>query len=143
MNLLDGPVELMDNDETLTVVRQGRAVDADMAYVDGLPVASHPPTTFDIICTVQPMDGRDLLLVPESFRTRESLWLWMRHDDIVSQGNVIDVADVVVRLGRAYQVQSSEHWGSYSRCVLVAIDVGPYRAIIDAQAPPAIYPEAV
>lgn len=143
MNLLDGPVELLDCDETLTVVRQGRLVDGDMTYVDGVPVSTHAPMTFDVICTVQPMGGRDLLLVPEAFRAKESLWLWARQEGLVSGGAVIDVADIVLRLGRAYQVQSAEDWGSYSRCMLVAVDIGPYARLVDAAALPPIYPEAV
>jgi len=124
MWLLDGPLELLDCDERLTVVRQGRVVDTDIAYEDGVAVALRPPDTFEIICTIQPLNGRDLLLVPEAFRDKETYWLWVRHQAGDASGPAIDVADVVLRNGTAFQVQSAENWGSYSRCMLAAIDVG-------------------
>lgn len=121
---LDGPLELLDCDERLTVVRQGRTVDTDLTYEDGVPVALRPPDQFEIICTIQPMNGRDLLLVPESFRDKETYWLWVRHQAGETSGPAIDVADIVLRNNTAFQVQAAEDWGSYSRCMLVAVDVG-------------------
>jgi len=120
---LDGPVELLDCDERLTVVRQGRLIDEDITYQDGVPVALHAPLQFDITCTLQPLDGRDLLLVPEAFRDKETYWLWVRQPKGAAQ-KAIEVADIVLREGLAFQVQSCEDWGSYARCMLVAIDVG-------------------
>ena len=140
MNLLDGPVELLDCDEVNTVVRQGRQVDADMSYVDGLPVSEHPVTTFLAVSTVQPMSGRDLLLMPEGFRTKETLWVWQRYEAGISGGSIMTVADVLVRGGRAYQVQSAEDWGCYVRCMVVEIDLGPYAAFVEPDNLPVMYP---
>lgn len=116
---LDGPVELLDLDERLTVVRQGLIVDRDVTYVDGVAQALHAPSQFVIVCTVQPMGGKDLLLVPEAFRDKETYWLWSRQD-----GLKVDVSDIVLREGKAFQIQTAEDWGSYSRSMMVAIDVG-------------------
>jgi len=139
MNLLDGPVELLDCDEVLQVKRQGRVVDSDVAYLDGLPVALHVPLTFEVAGTVQPMGGKDLLLVPEVFRDKETLWLWASHPDPDSLDPVIDVTDIVTHKNKLYQVQTCEDWGSYSRCMLVAMDIGLPSE--DPQGP--IYPEPI
>lgn len=137
---LDGPVELLEADEAVEVVRQGRGAPQNIAYVDGLPTASVPALRFTIIATLQPMAGRDLLLVPEGFRDRESLWLWQAHR-IVEQGEYrLDVADIVLYSGKGYQVQSSADWGSYTRSMLVACDTGAFAGLIDAQNVPPVYP---
>lgn len=139
MNLLDGPVELMDCDETFLVVRQGRQVDTDVAYVDGIATAAHAPITFGIAGTIQPMNGKDLLLVPEAYRERETLWLWATQYEFNAGSFAIDNEDIVLFSGKAYQVQAVENWASYSRCMLVAIDQGAYAGIIDQANLPEVY----
>lgn len=139
MWLLEGPVELLDADETLSVIRQGDVVDTDVLYVDGVAVAAAAPTTFEITCTVQPMQGKDLLLVPEAFRQKESLWLWQEHYDQGPDTLRVTLNDIVVRLGRAYQVQTAEDWGSYTHAILVAVDVGTLTGEVDAAAPPPLF----
>ena len=123
---LDGPVELLDLDERLTVLRQGSALGVDVQYADGILAPLHAPDSYVVVCTVQPMNGKDLLLVPEGFRDKETLWLWARNDDAAMDSPTVDVGDVVQRSNKYYQVQSAENWGSYNRCMLVACDLGPY-----------------
>jgi len=136
---LDGPVELLDFDEQLQVARQGRQAGADVLYQDGLPTAAHPPQLFTIVATWQPMGGKDLLLLPESFREHESAWLWQPHYEGEQAPLTADIGDVVLRLGKTYQVQGAENWGSYSRCMCVRIDVGQAAFLTE---PPALYPPA-
>lgn len=132
---LEGPVELLDQDtlETNQVIRQA----GPTAYVDGLPT-SPGATVFFITSTVQPMGGKDLLLVPEAFRQHESLWLWQPHYG--GQAEVlIDIGDVVLRQNKGYQVASSEDWGDYTRAMLVRIDVGTLRGALDAAGLPPLF----
>lgn len=123
---LDGPVELLDGDERLTVLRQGSVLGTDVTYQGGILLPMHPPSSYTVIATVQPMSGKDLLLVPEGFRDKESLWMWSRNDDSAMDSPTVDVADIVVRNGAQYQVQTAENWGSYNKAMLIACDVGPY-----------------
>jgi hypothetical protein len=137
---LDGPVELLECDETVDVIRQGRKTPDCITYVDGVALAAAAPTRVRVVATLQPMAGKDLLLVPEGFRDKETLWMWQAHR-IEAQGDFrLDLTDLVLYSGKAYQVQSSEDWGSYTRSMLVACDTGAYVGAIDAANPPAVYP---
>jgi hypothetical protein len=139
---LDGPVELLEMDEVVDVIRQGRTCPDNVAYVDGLPVAATPQSRTQVIATLQPMGGKDLQLLPEGFRERSTLWMWQAHRT-PSQDNIrVDLTDIVLYGGRAYQVQSSEDWGSYTRAMLVGCDTGSFAGAIDAAHVPAVYPAA-
>lgn len=116
-----GPVRLLDEDETITIERQGTLVGTDVTYVDGLAVMAHPPEVFTMQGTLQPLDGRDLTLLPEAFRERESYNLWVRHG---SEALSLRPMDIVSRDTVRYQVQTAETWGDYTKAVIVAIDVG-------------------
>jgi hypothetical protein len=136
---LDGPIELLECDEQVDVVRQGRLSPADVQYIDGIPTATHPPIRHTVTATLQPMGGRDLMLVPEGFRDKQTLWLWQAHRTAAQDTFRIDVADLVLYGPRGYQVQTSEDWGSYTRCMLVAVDLGTYQSVIDASITPDVY----
>lgn len=136
---LDGPLELLECDELVDVVRQGRIAPDDVQYIDGLPTSPHPPTRVTITATLQPMGGRDLMLLPEGFRDKDTLWLWQAHRTQAQDVLRLDVADIVLHGPKGYQVQSAEDWGSYSRCMLVGIDLGAYQSLVDAATTPDIY----
>lgn len=137
---LDGPLELLECDEQVDVVRQGRGTPDDVQYIDGIPAATHPPVRQTVTATLQPMGGRDLMLVPEGFRDKETLWMWQAHRTAAQDTIRVDLADIVLYGRKGYQVQSSEDWGSYSRCMLVGIDLGQYAGLIAQATTPDVYP---
>ncbi len=104
----------MNFDETLLVVRIGK-----VDYVDGKPVRSNEEK-YDLVCNVQPMNGKDLLLVPEMDRYKEQYWIFTPKLDCPLRLN-----DRVVRCGVNFQTQSTEDWGSYIRARIMRVDVGP------------------
>lgn len=136
---LDGPVELLELDEQVDVVRQGRQSPGDVQYIDGLPTAAHPPLRVTITATLQPMGGRDLQLVPEAFRDKEMLSLWQPHGVTDDEPLQVDIADLVLYNAKGYQVQSAEDWGSYTKATLVAVDLGAYQSVIDQSVTPDVY----
>lgn len=111
---LQGRSQIMNHDEELCVFR-----DQKIRYVDGKPVRS-PPIEFKIICNVQPMTGRDLLLVPEGDRFKEQYFIYS--EDITK---ALEINDRVVFRCNNYQVQETMTWGSYTRSRIMKIDVGP------------------
>lgn len=111
MRSLEGSSQIIDGDEVLSVYRQG-----PVTYADGKPVAK-TETYLTITASVQPMDGRDLLLVPEGDRFKEQLVLFVR-------GEPLQINDRVLRAGVNYQVQSLESWGSYQQARIMRMDVG-------------------
>ena len=112
---LQGPSRIINYDETLTILREDPSA---VRYVDGEPLRP-PPTEYSFRCNVQPVSGRELLLVPEGDRFKEMYSVW-------SEGQ-FKVNDRVVREGANFQVQSVEYWGSYSRARIVRVDVGPNK----------------
>lgn len=122
---LQGPSRIINYDECLWVFRNG-LVD----YVDGKPVFPQP-IEFKMTCNVQPMTGRDLMLVPEGDRYKEQYWVWMNQRD-----KPLEINDRVQRRGLDdnnketrvnFQVQEIQNWGSYTRARIMRIDVGPNK----------------
>lgn len=108
---LQAPSQMIANDENLQVLRT-----AKVAYVDGKPNPGNIEK-LNIKCTVQPLSGKDLLIVPEGDRFKEQYWLWTTCE-------VLD-NDQVVRCGKNYQVQTVQIWGSFRQVRIMRIDVGP------------------
>lgn len=138
---LDGVHELLETDETLVCIRQGRLVPGNVTYVDGVACASVAAVRFDITCTIQPMGGRDLLLVDEAFRSKDVLSCWQAHRTPLQDTVRLDVADIVLFRGKAFQVQGAEDWESYTKATLCAVDVGSYQGVIDPEHLPDLYPQ--
>lgn len=113
---LQGPSRIINHDETLEVERSN-----GVTYVEGLPVESGR-TTFNIICNIQPLTGRDLLIVPEGDRLKEQYFIWCEQNEQILLPN-----DMVKRDGLNFQIQSVENWGSYTRARIMRIDIGPDR----------------
>lgn len=137
---LDSIHELLETDERLLCIRQGRLVPDDITYIDGLPAATVPARQFEIACTIQPMGGRDLLLQPEAFRSKDMLSCWQAHRTVEQDVVRLDVGDVVLFRQTAYQVQGAEDWESYTKATLCAIDVGSFAGILDPENLPPLYP---
>ena len=122
-------VRLITKDETLDIVRQLSAI-----YRDG-KLQKYETYEFKIKCNVQPVNGRDLLMVPEGDRFKEQYWIHVENytpvpveADIVKPfppDSSLLVNDRVVRLGVNFQVQSVENWGKYSRARVMRLDIGP------------------
>lgn len=123
MYKMSGQSRIINCDEVLRVRRFASTPGSDTIYIDGKPIA-RDAFEFELSCNVQPLSGKDLLLVPEGDRYTSSLWIWTHQADPALQAS-----DLVHRDGRWYQVQSSEDWGSYSRCRIMQVDVGPNAPI--------------
>lgn len=129
---LQGKSQIMTKDEELRVWREGTYIPKNVVYVDGKPIKRNG---FGFRCrgNIQPINGRDLLLVPEGDRFKEQYIIFVPNTSIVvDQGQEIQDAptrllinDRVMRLGVNYQVQEAEDWGSYTRARIMRIDVGP------------------
>ena len=110
---LEGEIDLIDYDEQLDVSRDGGVV-----YVDGKPVKLDK-TFFQITCNVQPLSGRELLMVPEGDRAKESYAVYTR-------GMPLKINDRIKRFDKYFQVQALENWGSYQKGRIMLDDVGAY-----------------
>lgn len=102
----------MTKDETLSRIVYGNNV-----FVDG-KLASRAQTSVPFKATVQPLNGRDLLLVPEHQRFQEQYWCYVPAPFFEKSG------DVVIRNNIQFQVQEVESWGSYQRVRITRVDVG-------------------
>lgn len=112
---LQGPVHIITHDETLDVVREGEVI-----YVGGKPI-KRKILDFQITCNVQPVEGKDLLLVPEGDRFKEQYWVFTNNEEQLLRDN-----DRIVRKGVNFQTQNVQTWGSFQECRMMRIDVGPY-----------------
>lgn len=110
---LQAPSRIITRDECLKIVRDGRVI-----YVDGKPVKAELPP-FEIKANIQPINGRDLLIVPEGDRFKEAYYLFTTDQILVN--------DRVVRQGVNYQVQNIEVWGNFIRARIMRIDTGPNK----------------
>lgn len=111
---LQGPSQIITGDEVLEVVRIGEVV-----YLDGKPVQRFKEQ-FKIICNVQPVEGRELLLVPEGDRYKEMYFVFTNNME-----KLVLVNDKIVRQGVNFQVQSVQNWGSFQELRIMRYDVGP------------------
>ncbi|RYF12855.1 MAG: hypothetical protein EOO40_00200 [Deltaproteobacteria bacterium] len=132
MWLFDCPIELLECDETVDVIRQGLGTPSDVTYVDGLPTAPHKPLRISVQATLQPMGGRDFKLLGEGFRISESLSMWQPHQFNNTDVIRVDDGDIILYGQKGYQVQSAKDWGSFTQAALTRIDLGPYADLIAA-----------
>jgi len=110
---LQAPVDIINLDEVLLVHRVDRTFVKDGKFVQ----KNFEP--YELVANVQPMNGRDLLMVPEADRYREQYWVFTEQNEKVPALN-----DIVVRAQVNFQVQSVENWGSYSKFRMMRVDVG-------------------
>lgn len=121
--------QILKKDETLDVYR----MPSTPFYEHGKPV-QRERFLFSVIANVQPISGRDLLMVPEHDRFKEQFFVWVENSQYKTNLGLsetgpaeIIVNDIIQRLGANYQVQSSEDWGTYTKVRMMRIDIGPNR----------------
>lgn len=124
---LQGKSRIMNCDEELR-----RLVFKEPVYVDGKSV-TELESKFCFKANVQPLNGRDLLLVPEHQRFIEQYWCFVPSPKTTYDGseqrffrNKGVTGEVIERNGINYQVQDIEYWGSYERARIMRVDVGYY-----------------
>jgi hypothetical protein len=110
---LQAPSQIITRDERLRVVRDGRVI-----YVDGKPIKSDF-IAFEIKANIQPINGRELLIVPETDRFKEAYYLFTTDQILVN--------DRIERCGVNFQVQTVEVWGNFIRSRIMRIDTGPNK----------------
>lgn len=104
---------IIGSSRQLTVFRPGC-----VQNVDGKPVRGPEAKTL-VRANVQPLNGRDLLIVPEGDRHKEQYWVFVQLPDSLA------VQDRVIYKSVSFQVQTAEDWESYTKARMVRIDVGP------------------
>lgn len=108
---LQGRSRIINGDETLEVFRDG-----EIEWIKG-KATRIGGRTFLIRANIQPVDGRDLLLVPEADRYKEQYFLFTETQ--------LAVNDRVTRGGVLFQLQNVQYWGTFCECKMMRIDVGP------------------
>ena len=83
------------------------------AYVDGF-YSDGKSCEFDIVASIQPLTGREILQVPEGDRLRE-------HFNIFSEFKM-QVNDVMIKDSLKYEVQKVEDWNEYTKSIAVLND---------------------
>lgn len=80
---------------------------------------------------VQPLKGRELLLVPEHQRFLEQYWCFVPGKFFERQGQD---GDIIRRFCQEpgvkdvhFQVQEIEYWGSYQKARITRVDVGDFQ----------------
>lgn len=126
---LFGQSQILKKDETLDVYR----LPSTPYYEHGKPI-QRVRFVFQIVANVQPINGRDLLMVPEHDRFKEQFYVWVENSRFKTDMGIseagpaeIIVNDIIQRLSANYQVQSSEDWGTYTRFRMMRVDIGPNR----------------
>lgn len=113
---LQGPSQIITKDQTIKVFVEGKVI-----YKEGKPL-KQDISSFDLTCNVQPLNGRDLLLVPEGDRFKEQYYVFTNE---VKQPLV---AKQTVEFNCIkFEVQNVEQWGSFQRARIMRIDVGPNK----------------
>jgi len=96
--------------EACTVTRY-----AGGGYVDGLYV-NGSTSTLNITASVQPLQPRELLLLPEGERFREHVWIITQTELKTVNPVTGEKADVLTRTrdGRQYEIQHVKQWTQLS-----------------------------
>lgn len=113
---LQGPSQIITKDETVKVFTVAKQTLVDGKYVE------KAVDSYDLTCNVQPVNGRDLLLVPEGDRFKEQYYVFTNE-----LTRPLAVNYTIQREGVNFQVQSVEQWGSFQRARIMRIDIGPNK----------------
>jgi hypothetical protein len=100
---------------TYTVTRLGEGSIVAGRYVDGAS------STFEIIASIQPTNGRDLLRLPEGLRTKQLLSVWTDTPLRTADAPSGPKADVITYQGRQFQVETVLDWaesGEYNKVIV-------------------------
>lgn len=83
--------------------------DKDGKYVEGV-YQECSTTTLNVMATVQPLSGKDLMLLPEGERSKESIRIYSDVElftvNLISQRK----ADLITYRGKMYEVHSVKRW---------------------------------
>ena len=125
MYTIAAPIQLLTGKgygvEELFLLREGKSAGLRTVYVDGLPV-KRDVQKIPFRSAVQPVSGKELLLVKEGDRKKEQFWIWVYEGCL--GGQAIEVNDKVIRCGHIYQAQQTEAWTGYTYARIMRIDVG-------------------
>lgn len=122
---LYGQSQIITGDEILCVMREGTNIPQNVTYIDGKPVKRNQ-ITFDLVANVQPMNGRDLLLVPEGDRHKEAYFIFTNEmSKPLANNDQIKRTEPQTGSTKWFQVQQVQQWGSFQECIMIAVDVGP------------------
>lgn len=121
---LQAKSQIINHDEKLQLVR---VAPRDVVYQDGKPVITNSEPEC-MVCNVQPVNGRDLLIVPEGDRFKEQYWVFTNPQTAIVVNDTVIRKDPNTQSDVKFQVQSVENWGSYSRARIMRIDTGPDRS---------------
>lgn len=90
------------NTETITVSREDPGVNTE---VDGYYVPRARTDILDVPVSIQPMNGQDLLRLPEGDRGRQSVKIYSKFEFLLR--------DQITRDGIVFEVSPSEDWEKY------------------------------
>lgn len=109
MNTCGISFELMQR-MAIPVVRENR-----ITWAEGIPYSDRK-TDFEVRGIIFPLNGRDLLLVPEGDRYSENVWVYTQGD--------IKVNDLLIYNGAPFEVQNVQNWDSYRQGRAMRMDTG-------------------
>jgi hypothetical protein len=122
--------QILKKDETITVFR---IPVVDIGYVDG-KLSQGEELEILVVANIQPVNGRELLLVQEGDRFKEQYWVYAESPVFIRNFGLkvkdvqpLMVNDRVSRLGVNFQIQEVQDWGSYVRGRMMRVDIGPRR----------------
>lgn len=125
MIALQGQSQIITTDELLCVLREGTNIPVNVTYIDGKPIKRNS-ITFELVANVQPLNGRDLLLVPELDRHKEAYYVFTNEvEKPLKDNDQIKRTDPTTGDTKWFQVQNVQQWGSFQECTMMAVDAGP------------------
>lgn len=80
------------------------------------------PKEIKINACVQPINGKDLVKVPEGFRTRSIITLYTTNEVRTASEVEKTQADIVTWNGERYQIYFIEKWPEYTKAIAVKIE---------------------
>lgn len=83
---------------------------------NGRAISSDPELFKNIVASVQPLSGQEVLLLPEGDRLRHPLWVYTKF--------AIQVDDIVIRNGSNHKTIKVENWNRDN------IGLAHYRALV-------------
>lgn len=115
---------ISDFGQTVTITRYAAGTNVNGEYVAGAA------STFDVVMSIQPLNGRDLLQLPEGQRTRNFLKGYCATELLTVNIPAGLKADLVTVAGKNYEVQGVEHWQFQES------DIEPYWKVMLAEVNP-------
>ena len=108
--------------DTVTVTRYADGGE----WIDGLFVAG-PSSEIETIMSIQPLNGRELMNLPEAQRTRQMMKGYASIELFTSGQSAGKKADLITYQSKTYEVQSVEAWRS------AASTIAPYWKVLLAE----------